>query len=255
MSELYINNPTPLSPYAPRAQGDHYPTDPAVILAGVKQHLPARDYVNILEAGAGNNAPFLQVLGGIYPDAWLYAVEERDPIQPEHLRKNPQSVWLPRTHYIRDFEKGETGKYDLIATNPPFGDRWEQDEKRINKVHWRLEQEKAKADPSYKPKRRPMPARPDNEPKADAEAFLRRSMELLVDGGIYFALMRLAFWSGIDRATGLFKTIRPYKVAVIAPRPSFLEFGNGTDGTEYAFFIFEKGYNPPRPSLDFSIWR
>lgn len=255
MSELFVHNPSPLSPYAPRAQGDHYPTNKAVIRAAVRHCLPARDFSNILEPGAGNNAPFLEVLGETYPDAWLYAVEERDPIQPEHLRAKYNSVWLSRTHYIRDFETEQSAKYDLIGTNPPFGDRWEQDQYRLNKIHWKLEQEKAKADPTYKPKRRKMPARPDNEPRADAEAFLIKSMELLQDGGIYFALMRLAFWSGLDRATGVFKTIRPYLVSVIAPRPSFLEFGSGTDGTEYAFFVFEKGYNPKNPKLDFCIWR
>lgn len=255
MSELFVHNPSPLSPYAPRAQGDHYPTNTDVIKAAVNHCLPAREFANILEPGAGNNAPFLQVLGDVYPDAWLYAVEERDPIQPEHLRAKYNSVWLSRTHYIRDFEVDQSEKYDLIATNPPFGDRWEQDQYRLNKTHWQLEQEKAKGDPTYKAKRRKMPARPDNEPRADAEAFLIKSMELLQDSGIYFALMRLAFWSGLDRATGVFTKIRPYRVSVIAPRPSFLEFGSGTDGTEYAFFTFEKGYNPKRPELDFCIWR
>lgn len=123
MSQLAIYNPNPLTPYAPRAQGDYYPTNPAVIRAGVEQFLPARNYEEIIEPGAGNNAPFLQVLHDVFPDAWRYGVEERDPIQPEHLKTDPRSLWFPRTHFIRGFNPagGFSDFFDLVATNPRSG--------------------------------------------------------------------------------------------------------------------------------------
>lgn len=264
MSQLAIHNPNPLTPYAPRVQGDYYPTDPAVIRAGVG-FLDATEYHEILEPGAGNNAPFLQVLGEMFTSANLMGVEERSVDTPKHLLNRPYAAWLSDTHFIRDFWYVPYGGFDLVATNPPFGDRWEQDEKRKNKEHWALEQEKAKLDPSYKPIRRKMPPRPDNEPKADAEAFLRKIMTILKPGGVYMGLMRTGFWSGKERFVGykengvfipgVFTEIRPYLMTTIVPRPSFNEDHTGTDGTEYAFYFFEKGYNPKRPESDACIWR
>jgi hypothetical protein len=80
-----------------------------------------------------------------------------------------------------------------------------------------------------------------NPPYQHAEAFIRRSMELLRDGGYIVFLLRLAFLESMSRYTLFTHELPPQRVVVCSDRPSFT--GNGkTDATAYAFFVWQKGY-------------
>lgn len=269
MSELYVHNPT--ADFAERKPLEYYPTDPRVIKAGFS-FLPDAKLVqfnNIMECGAGENAPFLQEAFIKYPDAYRYdAVEIRDINTPQWILDvnatgNLDVMYFNKTHFIRDISEDdyeEKEKPDLIIGNPPFGDSWEQSERK-NKKENRIIRKNCKEEgwseleidrhfPLYR-----SPKRPISEPRADAEAFLRHSMGLLQNGGFLMFLMRLGFYSGIQRAKGLFQEYRPYLINVITPRCSFNEDHKGTDATEYAFYYFQKGYNPTRAEIDFCMWK
>lgn len=263
MSELYVHNPS--AEYKERSAFEYYPTDPRVIRAGMS-YLPNPNIVqfnNILECGAGENAPFLHEAYLRYRKAKIYdAIEIRDLETPEWIKKE-QALgksnidYFINTHYIRDVS--DESKYDLIVGNPPFGDSWEQEQRRFrkewNKAEKVIEKECAMRGFIYTPQPYKSISRPILEPRADAEAFLRHSMDLLENGGFLMFLMRLGFYSGIKRAKGLFQEYKPYLINVITPRCSFNEDHKGTDATEYAFFYFQKGYFPTRAEIDFCMWK
>lgn len=84
-----------------------------------------------------------------------------------------------------------------------------------------------------------------NPPYKHAEAFIRRSFEVLNDGGCILFLLRLAFLEGQARARGLYREFPLKEVHVLSARPSFIPEGEKagrTDATAYAIFIWEKGW-------------
>lgn len=81
-----------------------------------------------------------------------------------------------------------------------------------------------------------------NPPYKHAEAFVRRSLDLLWPGGYLVFLLRLAFLEGQARGAGLWREHRPQIVGVCSQRPSFTGDGN-TDATAYACFVWCKGWH------------
>lgn len=76
-----------------------------------------------------------------------------------------------------------------------------------------------------------------------ATPFSLKSLSLLTEGGILVYLLRLNFITGVGRYANLFATHPLHKVYVCSRRPSFR--GKGTNGHDYAIFIWKKGYGTP----------
>lgn len=80
------------------------------------------------------------------------------------------------------------------------------------------------------------------------EAFVRRSMQMVNEGGIVLFLFRFSFAGSEGRIIGLYQDHPLTSVGLISPRPSFLGKDkngkqlSGTDSDEYAFFRHD---NPP----------
>lgn len=80
-----------------------------------------------------------------------------------------------------------------------------------------------------------------NPPYSMAEAFIRRSLGQVMEGGYVLLLLRLGFLEGQKRHRGLWQTYPPLVVGVFGDRPSFT--GNGkSDNTAYAVFLWQRGY-------------
>lgn len=78
-----------------------------------------------------------------------------------------------------------------------------------------------------------------NPPYKQAEEFVRKSFELLNEGGIVLFLLRLSFLEGQARGEGLWKEYPPWEVNVISRRISFT--GNRkSDETAYALYRWEQ---------------
>lgn len=79
-----------------------------------------------------------------------------------------------------------------------------------------------------------------------AARFVRHALTLVPKGGRVCMLLRLPWMCGGEfhhqRSTWL-RANMPSKIIAFDKRPSF--DGNGTDGTDYAWFIWVKGENPP----------
>ena len=88
-----------------------------------------------------------------------------------------------------------------------------------------------------------------NPPYADAEAHVRKAYACLKPGGRVVFLLRLGFLASLERAD-LFCETRLERVRVVRPRPSFTGDG-GTDGSEYAVFIWHEVDGPiARPGCE-----
>ncbi len=81
-----------------------------------------------------------------------------------------------------------------------------------------------------------------NPPYHIAEACVRRSLDLLDEGGYLIFLLRLAFMESLTRAVGLWRDYPCLDVGVYSKRPSFTGDGR-TDATAYACFLWKKGYH------------
>ena len=81
-----------------------------------------------------------------------------------------------------------------------------------------------------------------NPPFAEAEAFARRALELVDPCGIVCLLLRLNFL-GAQRRREWHRSSGLRYVWTLSARPSFT--GNGTDRTEYAWFVWERGHRGP----------
>jgi len=91
-----------------------------------------------------------------------------------------------------------------------------------------------------------------NPPYKFAEEFVRKSKEILREGGIILMLLRLAFLEGQERGAGFWKEFRPQTVFVCSRRPSFT--GNGkTDATAYGVYMWVDGYTG-NTTLDWLDW-
>jgi len=93
-----------------------------------------------------------------------------------------------------------------------------------------------------------------NPPYSLAEEFILQSVNCLnkerPDAKVCF-LLKLAFLESKKRAAGLFKTMPPSQVKVLAGRPSFT--GNGKTN-DYAFALFSWGHINPTPKTTFVSW-
>jgi len=79
-----------------------------------------------------------------------------------------------------------------------------------------------------------------NPPFSLAEKFVVTSLELVSPLGVVCLLLRLGFWASQKRFD-FYENYPPAKTIVLAERPSFYsDTGMGkTDGTEYAFFLWD----------------
>jgi hypothetical protein len=98
-----------------------------------------------------------------------------------------------------------------------------------------------------------------NPPYGQAEEFVRKSFELLNEGGIVLFLLRLAFLESQTRGNGLWKEYRPKRVYVVSRRISFT--GNRrSDETAYALYRWDQEHFDTyytmvgKPELDWLEW-
>ena len=95
-----------------------------------------------------------------------------------------------------------------------------------------------------------------NPPYSLAEEFVRKSFDLIADGGYIFFLLRLAFLESKKRHFGLFSEYPPKRVYVLSRRPSFFS-SNGktktTDALSYAMFLWQRGWKG-KTELDWLYW-
>lgn len=82
-----------------------------------------------------------------------------------------------------------------------------------------------------------------NPPYRHALAFVRRSLDLVGDGGTVAFLLRLGFLASQSRAA-FFRESRPAWVHILSKRPSFTGDGK-TDGSDYTFVVWVKGNKQP----------
>lgn len=84
-----------------------------------------------------------------------------------------------------------------------------------------------------------------NPPYGDAEAHVRRSLEVVRPGGMVAFLLRLSFLASQGRLRGVSASgsggMGLFGVHPIAPRPSFT--GQGSDNSEYALFVWKRGWS------------
>lgn len=85
-----------------------------------------------------------------------------------------------------------------------------------------------------------------NPPYRDAEAHVRRALEIVQRGGTVAFLLRIAFLASASRRP-LWRQHPPSEVWILPERPSFTGDGK-TDGADYAFFVWgpDAGSAPPR---------
>jgi len=199
---------------------EHYPTPYELCLAALKEsRLTAFPSMNlsILDPGAGTGV-WGEAARTIWPNAHITGIELRDTV----THPTAYDTWLTSNYITTQFVDR---KFDLIIGNPPYGDVWEQEQRRLKK--------EAKRRREYYVR----PKRPADQPMADAEAFTRKALSELAMGGSLVFLLRLAFLEGQNRSEKFWPTHCPEKVLTLSKRPSFT--GNGkTDATAYSMFYW-----------------
>lgn len=78
-----------------------------------------------------------------------------------------------------------------------------------------------------------------NPPFTWANAFMRKSVSLLSDTGKCLFLMRIGVLAGVERFAMWRDEVNLREVWVCVRRPGFKGVGQGTDASEYAFFMFD----------------
>jgi len=84
-----------------------------------------------------------------------------------------------------------------------------------------------------------------NPPYSLAEEFVRKSLELVDDGGYVFFLLRLAFLESKKRHFGLYAEHPLRRVYVLTRRPSFFttkKDSKTVDALAYGMFLWQKGW-------------
>lgn len=84
-----------------------------------------------------------------------------------------------------------------------------------------------------------------NPPYSMAEEFIRLGCDVLKPGGYLVFFLRLAFWAGQKRGLGLWRDYPPYEIVPSSRRPSFTGNGVSDQKTEYALFVWRKGFRGP----------
>lgn len=79
-----------------------------------------------------------------------------------------------------------------------------------------------------------------NPPFKPAEAFVRKSMGLLREGGYCFFLFRLAFLEGQERFAGLWQDYPPKRVIVASRR---INFTGNSNPNSYAMYLWQKAWH------------
>ena len=95
-----------------------------------------------------------------------------------------------------------------------------------------------------------------NPPYALAEAFVRKSLDLLPSGGYIYFLLQLNFLGSRGRQVGLFAEFPPQYIYVLTRRPSFFSVegkAKSTDANNYAMYLWQKGYQGPT-TLKWLYW-
>lgn len=221
-------------PLQPRRDNELYET-PEPLAVQALELLPEIRPRRILDPGAGGGV-WGRAARRKYPKAEIWGVENSgEPKPPEY------DTWW--THnYLSDNYEDRLREQTLIIGNPPYGDVWEEEQKRVRAAAQRAGQ-------PYEKPTRPLSA----GPYADAEIFVRRSLQLLKTKGHLIFLLRLAFLESQTRGNGLWQQYPPKEVHVLVERPSFT--GNGkTDETAYAIYIWQKGVYG-NPTLHWLSWR
>jgi len=90
-----------------------------------------------------------------------------------------------------------------------------------------------------------------NPPFRQAQEHIEAALDLLHNGDRLAFLLRLNFLGSRGRVD-FWRRLGLETVQVIAPRPSFT--GGGTDGTEYAVFVWRKGYRGAPRILTPLVW-
>lgn len=91
-----------------------------------------------------------------------------------------------------------------------------------------------------------------NPPFKHAEEFINRSLSLLRDGGHLVFLLRLSFLESRGRFERLWANgLNPKLVLACAPRVKF--YGNSSNDTAYAVYVWQKGYEG-KTELDWITW-
>lgn len=81
-----------------------------------------------------------------------------------------------------------------------------------------------------------------NPPYSLAQEFVEHAWEIASPGAKLILLLRVNFFGGQKRSKWL-KNFMPIECHVTPRRPKFT--GKGTDSTEYARFVWQKGLCPP----------
>lgn len=92
-----------------------------------------------------------------------------------------------------------------------------------------------------------------NPPYKFAEEFVRKGLDMLKPGGYQLFLLRVAFLAGQKRGKGLWKEHPPMNVWVSSRRPSFTPGDRRTGDTDFALFLWKKGYKG-ETVLDWINW-
>lgn len=80
-----------------------------------------------------------------------------------------------------------------------------------------------------------------NPPYNLAEQFIRKALTEVKEDGLVVMLLRLNFLGSQKRAS-FFSEYMPHSVYIHSKRPSFTN--KGTDSTEYAHFVWQRGFRP-----------
>lgn len=91
-----------------------------------------------------------------------------------------------------------------------------------------------------------------NPPFVDAEAFVRKALDLVPPGGHVAFLLRAGFLHGKKRGAWVQKHLRLY--IPLAERPSFTDDGR-TDASEYSVFVWRRDHDWPPMVAAPIYWR
>jgi hypothetical protein len=191
-------------PLAARADHDFYPSPDWVVEAALNLIPDTFVPSTILDPGAGTG-----VWGRYARKRYPYALIRGIEIRPVLRVSFEYDEWFTEDYLQGSVRDTDTNcRYDLVIGNPPYG---------------------VGGDRNY------------------AEKFVRKAYGSLITGGYLVFLLRMAFLASQSRGAGLYKQMPPKEVAVLSKRPSFMPTGHPkegkTDATEYAIFVWQKGYH------------